>query len=177
MKHLPCISIPGTPAASLQPGAAANTWRASPPLRAPTRWQSPLEKLSSRFLSTHPPTTTSSRVAKELSGKHPRPPPPAGDALGRPGLYLRLARVAVGLDEDGPDADVLADRSQRRLHGLARSQDRHPRDLEDTARGNGKARCGRCATPQDGTGLPQLGTVAGNPKAHPFKRVVPLSVH
>lgn len=28
-----------------------------------------------------PPATTSSRVAEELSGKHPRPPPPAGDAL------------------------------------------------------------------------------------------------
>lgn len=61
-----------------------------------------------------------------------------------PGLYLRLARVAVGLDEDGPDADVLAHRSQRRLHGLARSQDRHPGDLQHTARVNGKAAGRRC---------------------------------
>lgn len=44
-------------------------------------------------------------------------------------MYLRFARVKVGLDEDLADADVLAHGPQGGLHGLSCPQDRHTGDL------------------------------------------------
>ena len=129
---------------------------------------------STRLLSAHsPPTSTlgSLKSSQEILESPPACRLTPGDVLGSqgPGLYLRLARVAVGLDEDGPDADVLAHCSQRWLHGLARSQDRHAGDLQHTARVKGKARCRRCIPPQYGMGSRQWGALMGNPKAHPFQ--------
>lgn len=44
--------------------------------------------------------------------------------------HLRLSGVVVGLDEDLAQPDVLADGHEGLLHGLARPQDGHARDLK-----------------------------------------------
>ena len=50
------------------------------------------------------------------------------------GVYLWLACVLIGLDEDLADADVLAHGPQRWLHGLARPQDGDAGDLRKDER-------------------------------------------
>lgn len=92
----------------------------------------------SSFQSTQPlPRQTPGLLKSCQETPEPRPHPARrltpGDVPSGPGLYLWLAGVAVGLDEDGADADVLAHGAQRWLHGLSRSQDGHPGDLQHTA--------------------------------------------
>lgn len=45
-------------------------------------------------------------------------------------LYLWFSCVLVGLDEDLADADIFADSSKSRLHGLPCSQDGHACNLK-----------------------------------------------